>query len=89
MSTLMSPKKPASHVQPKPRADHDRRQQDDGPPPGWRDRRHSVERRLPEVEEDAVSKGEWEVYFAAYAASRQPTAEVEDPPPPPETPPRK
>ena len=36
----------------------DRRQQDLGPPPGWKDRRHSVERRQIQVSE--VSYQEWE-----------------------------
>ncbi len=35
----------------------DRRDQDVGPPSGWRERRHSVERRRPEVRE--ISLTEW------------------------------
>lgn len=35
----------------------DRRITEDGPPNGWRERRKSVERRLPEVEERPFS--EW------------------------------
>lgn len=35
----------------------DRRTDDQGPPDGWRERRKSVERRLPEVEEIPFS--EW------------------------------
>ncbi len=49
----------------------DRRQQDKGPPQGWRDRRRSVERRLPTVEEDPISHREWQEYLAFYLAVLQ------------------
>jgi len=39
----------------------DRRQQEAGPPEGWKDRRHSVERRQIAVRE--VSYREWELAF--------------------------
>lgn len=39
----------------------DRRDQDIGPPKGWRDRRRSVERRMPEVSE--VPFSEWLAQF--------------------------
>lgn len=48
----------------------DRRKQDVGPPTGWSDRRHTVERRLPEVEYDVISHGEWEVFYSAYRTVR-------------------
>lgn len=44
----------------------DRRAQDMGPPKGWTDRRRSVERRLPLVEHDVISLGEWRVFFNAF-----------------------
>ena len=37
----------------------DRRQEDWGPPTGWRERRRTTERRLPEVREDEVSEAEF------------------------------
>ena len=49
------------------RQDTDRREVESDPPPGWRDRRKSVERRLPEVEE--VSLAEWQA--RALASQRQ------------------
>lgn len=39
------------------RLDYDRRGVEIGPPSGWKDRRHAVERRKPEVRE--VSIDEW------------------------------
>lgn len=48
---------------------HDRRQADQGPPSGWNDRRRSVERRLPEVQEDFVSYEVWSEYFSRYVAN--------------------
>ncbi|MBP8195321.1 MAG: hypothetical protein KAX60_08145 [Azonexus sp.] len=39
------------------RSGDDRRQREAGPPNGWRERRRSVERRVPEVEEIPFS--EW------------------------------
>ena len=44
----------------------DRRAQDAGPPHGWRDRRRNVERRLPAVEEDAISQLEWFQCMASF-----------------------
>lgn len=44
----------------------DRRKQEVGPPQGWMERRRHVERRLPLVEEDVISPGEWQKYFASY-----------------------
>lgn len=51
------------------RQTEDRRLQEEGPPAGWGERRHAVERRLPEVQEGVVSCSEWEVYHAVYVAS--------------------
>ena len=41
----------------------DRRQVDLGPPPGCFERRHSVERRLPQVDIRNMSEDEWLSYF--------------------------
>ena len=54
---------------------NDRRNQDQGPPQGWNERRRSVERRLPEVAEDVVSHEVWEEYFAGYVAKLAAKAE--------------
>lgn len=43
----------------------DRREDDVGPPSGWRDRRRHVERRIPEIEEHELSEEEWAEYFLA------------------------
>lgn len=55
---------------PKPRKENDRRQQDNGPPAGWSDRRRSTERRIPEIEECAISEAEWELYFGKTDAGK-------------------
>lgn len=44
----------------------DRRDREIGPPTGWRERRRSVERRLPEVRELAFS--DWLVQLRGYLA---------------------
>ena len=41
----------------------DRRIEDAGPPPGWRDRRKGVERRIPVTEEVDVTDSQWATYF--------------------------
>ena len=41
----------------------DRRQDEVGPPSGWRDRRRRTERRIPELDEYEVSESEWVAYF--------------------------
>jgi hypothetical protein len=51
----------------KPRSGRDRRKQDAGPPAGWKERRNSPERRLPEVEEISVEE------FKRLLAGNQPT----------------
>ena len=40
----------------KPRSGRDRRKRDIGPPSGWKERRRSAERRMPEVEELSVAE---------------------------------
>ena len=52
----------------KERAASDRRDDDLGPPCGWKDRRHKTERRIPNVEETAMSEDEWLSYFGAPSA---------------------
>jgi hypothetical protein len=44
----------------------DRRQDELGPPNGWRDRRRAVERRLPLVEEDAMQLSDWLQQFETF-----------------------
>lgn len=43
----------------------DRRQNEFGPPSGWKDRRRRTERRIPELDECEVSESEWLAYFGA------------------------
>jgi hypothetical protein len=43
----------------------DRRQEELGPPHGWKDRRHATERRIPEIVECEVSESEWLLYFGS------------------------
>lgn len=50
---------------------HDRRYDDYGPPSGWRERRRTVERRLPQVKEDLVSLEEWVRQMAAFLLKRK------------------
>ena len=45
------------------RVGDDRRDIDLGPPPGWKDRRRSTERRMPAIDEFEVSEAEWLRYF--------------------------
>ncbi len=47
----------------KERAVSDRRDDDFGPPGGWKERRRTTERRIPAVEETAMSEDEWQAYF--------------------------
>lgn len=56
------------------RSSGDRRHQDIGPPAGWCDRRHSIERRQPHVGTVQVSDEDWERYFgtAARGGAAQP-----------------
>lgn len=48
-----------------PRDSADRRQDELGPPEGWKDRRRRTERRMPEISEFVVSEAEWLSYFGA------------------------
>lgn len=50
------------------RAQMDRRGNDIGPPHGWKDRRRTAERRIPEIEECEVSESEWQLYFGRYTS---------------------
>jgi hypothetical protein len=50
----------------------DRREEDIGPPSGWRDRRRHVERRIPQTEEVEVSDEEWVLYFVKPAQETTP-----------------
>ena len=50
------------------RKDVDRRKDDLGPPSGWKERRHSPERRLPVVREDEVTEEE---FFRIFLLVRQ------------------
>ena len=52
-------KKHTEHRHPNRRTHHERRGEELGPPNGWRERRLSVERRLPVVQENIVSEAEW------------------------------
>lgn len=65
----MPTRKKSHPADPPERADKDRRQEDLGPPQGWRERRRSVERRMPEVQEDAISRSEWDRHYAVYMAN--------------------
>ena len=59
----------------------DRRDEDIGPPAGWKDRRHTTERRIPTVEEATVSEDEWLAYFTPRptgTAANQPGAKVRE-----------
>lgn len=49
----------------------DRRQDDFGPPAGWRDRRRHAERRLPELREFVLSEIEFLFYFGRKERSRR------------------
>lgn len=55
---------------------HERRAEDLGPPAGWRDRRRSVERRLPEIREIAMPAVEFmAILRAAQEALRRAASE--------------
>lgn len=46
----------------------DRRQEEVGPPSGWKDRRRRTERRIPKLSECDVSEEEWDFYFGPKTA---------------------
>lgn len=48
----------------------DRRVDDVGPPKGWKERRRSVERRMPTVNEDEFTRSEWFGQMAAFVDER-------------------
>ncbi|WP_265944898.1 hypothetical protein [Dechloromonas sp. A34] len=50
----------------------DRRQEELGPPQGWKDRRRRTERRMPEINEYVVSESEWLSYFGAVRSALVP-----------------
>lgn len=58
------------------RKSEDRRNEDIGPPNGWRDRRRTVERRLPAVEEAVISDAEWHAYFVAGKRAVKETVDI-------------
>lgn len=53
---------------------NDRRDDDQGPPAGWRERRRHAERRIPQIEEQVLSEEEWSQYFFAPKKGPQPDA---------------
>lgn len=55
----------------KPRIITERRHIDHGPPDGWSERRNAPDRRLPTVEEDAVSEAEWFKRMAIFKCRRR------------------
>lgn len=48
----------------------DRRVNDVGPPEGWKERRRSVERRMPSVVEDEFTRSDWFGQMAAFVDER-------------------
>ena len=52
----------------------DRRQDDIGPPSGWRDRRRRAERRLPELREFAMNESDFQQYFGHTGKTSTPAA---------------
>jgi len=64
-------KKHTEHRHPNCREFHDRRSEELGPPGGWRERRLSVERRLPIVQEDIISEAEWFKRLAQFITKKR------------------
>lgn len=54
------------------RSPSDRRNDDSGPPNGWKDRRRRTERRIPAIEEQTISEDEWLLYFGSGSAPTTP-----------------
>ncbi len=48
----------------------DRRLVDCAPPQGWKDRRRTAERRIPDITEQEVSDAEWARYFGDKAKTQ-------------------
>ncbi len=59
----------------KPRSNQDRRNNDKGPPTGWKERRRNAERRMPEVEEISIAE-----FKRLMAANRPPEPNTEENP---------
>lgn len=55
----------------------DRRKRDSGAPAGWKERRRSTERRLPEVEEISIEEFNRHMQANAAATPDQPASEEE------------
>ena len=55
------------------RGSGDRREQELGPPIGWRERRRKTERRIPEISEQVISEDDWQLYFGEKPKGAQPT----------------
>lgn len=62
----MSPSKHLTPVKQYLRKTGDRRVDDVGPPMGWKERRRSVERRMPIVNEDEFTRSDWFGQMAAF-----------------------
>lgn len=75
---MSNPDKPDT---PEHRCGEDRRTADEGPPDGWKERRRTVERRLPHVEENVISDHEWFRYMARYLAHYRAEKKKACPPP--------
>lgn len=57
------------------RKSDERRQEDIGPPAGWKERRRAVERRMPGVEEVEMSEND---FFALLMRNRQKSRGADD-----------
>lgn len=53
------------------RKGEDRREDDLGPPAGWNERRKSVERRLPTIDEESLSEIEWFRHLVCFVVKRR------------------
>ncbi len=53
------------------RKGEDRREDDLGPPAGWNERRNSVERRLPTIDEESLSEIEWFRHLVCFVTKRR------------------
>jgi hypothetical protein len=62
----------------KTRAANDRRDDDLGPPCGWKDRRRHTERRIPTVEEQTMTEEEWLSYFSPPTADETDVAQASE-----------
>ncbi len=62
----------------KARAANDRRDDDCGPPSGWKERRRTAERRIPSVEETDMTEAEWQNYFGSEKSAVPQTSETHE-----------